>query len=244
MGTNAQLDRVTDWVAELRPTDLIRVAPLRLEQGVEGASDPDEELLWFRGEKISNAVLSLPFLCLYRIEDEESRRLFPVDSELPSKVLPRDLTWVPLSEMIVPGEVSPTPPVTRPVQPAPLQLVRGGNPEIPNLLRTSRTVWKDYAVTAPKIRLDRLHFAVSPGEVFVRGMPLPPISGQMYFERDGIALPAGFRFSPDAAPGIVAASFGLGPREIAIFSPNGIVEKIGAEMFLPATRESVRLSLP
>ena len=60
----------------------------------------------------------------------------------------------------------------------PMRLVADGSYREPNLLLTSLSLWTSYGVTAPQVRLDRWHFAVSAKEeVIVRGVPLPPLPG-------------------------------------------------------------------
>lgn len=243
MGTNTKLDHVVGWVAKLRQRDLLRSAPLRLDENVETACDPDTGFLWIRGSRIDNAVLSLPFLSLFRIETHGSDLLFPIDSGLPATRLPKDLDWRPLWKVAVPAEFSATLFPFRTVYPVSLRVVRGGSCELPNMLRTSRSAWKRYAHSVPEIRLKPLHFAVSPNEVLVRGTPLPPISGTTYIEKDGIALPSGYCFSPAIAPQIAVSALRLSKGEVAIFSPSGEVECIGTEMFIPVTRASVQLSI-
>ena len=59
---------------------------------------------------------------------------------------------------------------------ADLRLVRSNVEKEANVLLVELRAWRNYAATAPRIRLLHLSFAVSDdGQVVIRGLPLPPL---------------------------------------------------------------------
>ncbi len=230
----------TPWVAILPPQSAGRAASVRLDDHVQAAFDDVENVVWLRGNALSQKVLSLPFLELYRIDDEN--RLFPLDAALPTRRLPEHFDWASLSELILPEAMTPLYLTGETGGKAPVSIVRGGKAEAVNLLRISLTAWREFSETAPEIRLHPLTFAASESEVLVRGNPLPAIPGEGWIEREGIALKAGFHCEPAIAPAILNRVLNLMPGEIALISEKGIVERIAAENFIPASRAAARLT--
>ena len=78
--------------------------------------------------------------------------------------------------------------------------------------------------------------------MIVRGEPLPPLPGQRWVDREGIAVPAGWRWSPPVEAAIVRAVFGLEPGDFALWQTDGTWQRIRAADFTPASRAAVRAS--
>jgi hypothetical protein len=76
--------------------------------------------------------------------------------------------------------------------------------------------------------------------VVVRGMPLPPIAGRRYFEREGIAVPCGFRIEPAIDPPILHAILRTAPADLVIFAEDGTYQRVNAADFVAATRSAAR----
>jgi hypothetical protein len=115
------------------------------------------------------------------------------------------------------------------------------HPETASVLLTSIDGWTAYAIQAPQVRLNRWQFAAAQdGRAIVRGDPLPPLPGERWVEREGIAVPAGWRWSPPVEAAIVRAVFGLEPGDLALWQTDGTWRRIRAADFAPASRAAVR----
>jgi hypothetical protein len=124
---------------------------------------------------------------------------------------------------------------------APLALVRSDRMEDASLLLARFDLWAAYAVTAPQVRLDRWRFAVAAdGRVAVHGRPLPPLPGQCWVEREGIAVPAGWTWTPAVEAALVRQVFALAAGDVALWHADGAWERIAGEQFVRATRAAVR----
>jgi len=159
---------------------------------------------------------------------------------VPTARLPELANWQPLVEavsLIVPTPAMPPRFDTRTT----LHLVRSDRQVDSNLLVTSWNGWRDFATCALRIRLDRLSFvAHREGRALVRGTPLPPLPGTHYSESHGIAVPAGFAFSPAVENALLADTMELEQGDIVLAEPQGNWTRIHAGQFVKATRASVR----
>ncbi len=148
--------------------------------------------------------------------------------------------WVSLPKWLA-LELPPAGLAGRSEQRTPMVLVRSSRPETASVLLTSIDRWEAYAIQAPQVRLDRWQFAVAEdGRVVVRGEPLPPLPGERWVDREGIAVPAGWRWSPPVEAAIVRAVFGLEPGDLALWQTDGTWQRIRAADFMPASRAAVR----
>ena len=114
------------------------------------------------------------------------------------------------------------------------------------------TFWAAYAVAAPQVRLDRWRFAVAgDGRVAVHcqfqsrqvtnlSYILPPLPGQRWVEQEGIAVPAGWTWSPAVETAILRQVFGLAAGDLALWHTDGTWERIAADEFVRSTRTAVR----
>jgi len=124
-----------------------------------------------------------------------------------------------------------------------MTLVRSARAETASVLLTTIDHWQAYVAEAPQVRLDCWRFAVADdGRVVVRGKPLPPLAGERWVEYDGIAVQAGWHWSPPVEGAIVRCVFGLEPGELALWQTDETWERIRAADFLPASRAAARAS--
>ncbi len=182
------------------------LGPLRTLGGVDIHEEGDE--IWLRvvttSEEIQTALKRLPAAIAYRVLDDG--QLCRQGSLLPQGFLP-DGPWeslplwmqVDLPPSSLPGQIP---------ERIPLKLVRDSQHRDANLLLTSMEQWLSYGNTAPQIRLDRWHFAVSfDREVLIRGVPLAPIRGKYFVLAGGIAVPCGWHWSPAVDVDVLARGF-------------------------------------
>ncbi|QDU59382.1 hypothetical protein Pan216_02100 [Planctomycetes bacterium Pan216] len=124
-----------------------------------------------------------------------------------------------------------------------LTLVRGGTVRDATLLLTSVHAWRDYAASAPRVRLDPLVFAMNrSGDVIIKGSPLPPLVGTRYVERDGVAVEAGWTWEPALEPIVVAQAFGIEEGDLVLLTRDRGWQHLGAGDFVRATRQAARAS--
>lgn len=200
------------------------------------------ENIWLRGIHITDqqsALLrALPAEAIYLADEED--RLFPETGTTPVARLPR-LDWVPIKTFL---------PLRMPVSVLPSAIndkitlrLSQSSIEMPGFaLLVPLTYWKAYAETAPETRLRVLQFAVSgTGEALITGNPLPPLTGQFYWNYGNLLIPAGYHFE---LPIIADLVIGLLPAQdnFILFNTDGSFQQIAKSVFQPAARSAVRLT--
>ena len=71
---------------------------------------------------------------------------------------------------------------------------------------------------------------------------MPPLPGQRWIDREGIAVPAGWHWLPPVEAAIVRAVFALAPGDFVLWQSDGTWQRIRAADFMPAGRSAVRAS--
>ena len=226
------------WAAEIAHEHARELGRLRVLPGVELAET--EASFWVRGtssiEEAQRVLLAIPHAQLYHIDRAGLRQW---GHRLVAKPLP-GLTYTPLAKAIRPSLPIASYP-SAPVPRFPLTLVRSDVEQQSVFLETTREQWTEYAASAPKVRLDRLAFAVSAeGRVLVRGQPLPSLSGRQYWESDGVAIPIGWTCSPAITGSAFSKLVRRAAGEIVLLDEQGAVQSIPADAFVRASRSAIR----
>jgi hypothetical protein len=150
-------------------------------------------------------------------------------------------TWTPLAEWLelaLPAAIAAPPPR---IPPQPLRLVPTGQMREPALLETSLAEWCRYVETAPQWRIDCWTFAATAdGQVIVRGLPLPPLPGLQWVVEEGVALPAGYEWSPPVDALTLQQALGLAAGELALLRPDGSWDRVAADDWTRASRSAAR----
>jgi len=203
-----------------------------------------EGQLWLRGIQTDVTpdlrLRQLPAVQTYLLD--EAGYLFPAGGLTPVGKL-NEMHWTPLAAYIRPELPTSALPGKAEVGQYPVRLVPSGRAEAGGALVTDLAVWRQYAATAPEVRLQGLRFAASENDqVLVLGAPLPPVPGKEYWLTHNLLLPAGFDFELPLAAGLLAAK--LNPRNDAVlrFGADGSWEKIPKEALVPASRSAARLT--
>ena len=198
--------------------------------------------IWLRGispHQPEKALRQLPVLHTYLLDAEE--RLFLSGKRTPHSALPY-LSWEPLLSFIKAELPMSALPARLQEQYMPV-LVPSGIPAEVQALLTSLQTWKEYAETAPLIRLQRLRFAATEdGRALITGTPVPSIPGKVYTIRYNILLPAGYDFDLPALASLTAARLNPENTALLLFHVNGQWERIPAQNFVRATRSAIRLT--
>ena len=198
--------------------------------------------IWLRGSSLNEQTSSL----LRALPDADRYLVLPDDQlarwgeSIPRARLPAG-QWHPISKWL--SITLPTASFTPQVQACiPFQLVRSSVPVEANLLRTTWTTWRDYATTAPQVRLNQLSFAASESEALIRGIPIPPVPGQRFIEAGGVAIPLGWRPEPELNAKSIRHLLQVPEGTMALLLEDGSFESIPDHVFVRATRSATRMT--
>ncbi len=224
----------------LTPEEREALGAIRCLPGLYVAED---ELLYVKGideaAMADNRIKQLPVLHSYVLDEEQ--RLFPLHALTPTGRL-KQLQWHPIADFInieLPLSAMPAKLASK----LPVKLVQTGNANEGCALMTKLNTWKEYAETAPAVRLEHLRFAVaSTGEVFIIGSPLPPIPGNEYYEDNEILLPAGYAFEVPLVSVILRQKFNTVGDAAIVFTATGDHYNIPSTSFVKASRSAIRLT--
>lgn len=215
------------------------LAPLRRATGIEvGETDG---LIWLRGNQndgqLDPKLATLP--ALGRYEFIAPNKLRRINQRIPAMHLP-EMRWHPLSTWLQTAMPMAAFPANKP-HPLPLQLVRATEERDPQLLMAALPDVKNFADNAPRIRLERLHFAANAqGVVIMRGKPLPPISGRRFVLHGNIAVPVGFSWQPAVHANVLASSLSVSTETLLLWNEDGTITRLREEQFVPLTRSAIQ----
>lgn len=229
-----------EFVLLLLKKHVVALGQLRRVQGIR-VSEHSDGHIWLRGAmgKDQPEVIfrQLPLSQTFRLG--ANGEMYPPDGLTPVGKLPA-LDWKPIADFVPVALPKSALPATTLAQ-VPLQIVlsKQVKPGVALLLPWSD--WAHWIETAPDIRCENLHYAVSEnGEVLVVGGPLPPLPGQEYWAEETVFLPLGFDLELPAMRLLLKNKYNAGEQAILLFYEDGSFQKIEKEQFKPATRASVR----
>lgn len=253
------------WAIVLHVGDLSALGRLRRERGIEGCTVDHQ--IWLRGNAADDSLAlklrQLPARARYQVLADRS--LVAEGTQVPRGYLP-EATWQRLDEVVelagpILGDASGllaidfSPESSKPfLSGTPVVLVRDDEVRQPNLLLTSFDAWSEYAVRAPALRLSRWSFAADDrGQALVRGTPLPPIAGRQFVEAEGLAVEAGWTWSPLVDAAVLRQKLSAAPADLVVLLhasselqvPGGLVhsEVVPGSSFVRATRSAARLTM-
>jgi hypothetical protein len=243
------------WAMLLAASDAASLGPLRRERGLEACLVDGQ--LWLRGSTVDDALAlrlrQLPALERYtvcepeRVSVRSTPALVAEGTIVPRGYLPEG-KWLPLDCWL---------PLTRPAPQSvtassaldviPFALVRDDVLREPNLLITSLATWSDYAARAPLVRLQRWSFAANDrDEALIRGLPLPPLPGRQLVEREGVAVEAGWTWSPAVDAAVLRRKLRATANDLLLLQSDEakqmFAQIIPANAFVKTTRSAVRLT--
>lgn len=238
---NALAPEGTDrsWAVCLPTSQIASAGGLRLVLDIEVCQAADH--VWLRGQRLEKGLehrlRTLPGAARFWVLADG--QLLPVGARVPHGWLP-DGPWLSLARWL--GIEMPRPCAAADPGPlVPLELQPSFEFVEPSVLLTSMGHWKTCADDCPQVRLDRWRFAVArDGRVVVVGQPLPSLPGERLVEHEGIAVSAGYFWSPPVEPCIVRERFALEAGDLALWHADGTWERIAAGDFVRATRAAIR----
>jgi len=165
-------------------------------------------------------------------------KLRPLENRIPSQRLPV-LGWQRLDAWLRVEFPAAALPGNQPETVA-LRLVRSGDERNPDLLLTRLDTFQQFAAQAALVRLVRLRFAAAAdGRVLVHGTPLPPLPGQRFVLRSGVAVPVGYGWEPAVSAEVLAHRLGASDEAPVLWNEDGTITRLHSEQFIPATRSAV-----
>ncbi|MFT3680427.1 MAG: hypothetical protein QM791_09160 [Ferruginibacter sp.] len=144
----------------------------------------------FTADQLQHASLrSIPFTRLYYLKDN---LLFPAGSLLPERKLP-SLLWTPIERALpividnIQHSLSQLPVSIK------VKLIPVEEEQNVSILVTGMEMAGKYIETAPAVRLQPLEWTLlNNGRVFIKGEPLLPLDGDVYWQKDRFIFPAGY----------------------------------------------------
>lgn len=235
------------WAVSLPTSAIAGLGPLRFLAGAEACRAGD--VIWLRGTELSNAdELKLRQLTgAGRFNVNPQGEIIPANSRLPVGTLP-SIGWMKLDKFLEPN-LPEMRYVAGSFSQLQLSLVRDLQEREVAALLTTFDAWCEYALTAPQARLAPLkiattdHNGLTPARspiVLIIGKPLPPVTGERFWEQQGIFVAAGWHWSPAVDPQTARRALGLQPGDIALWHADGQWELIRTSDLTPARRAAVR----
>lgn len=226
------------WAISIPLAEAASAAPLRTVPGIEVAETHSH--LWLRGEPFPPAeplVRGVP--ADGRFEWIKPSQLRPLSSRIPSVRIP-DAPWIPIRDWYPIALPTAALPASAP-RPIALKWVRDGTSRESQLLGTSLPALLEWASDAPRIRLDRLRFAVrSREQILVWGSPLPPIDGTHYVVAGRLAFPSGWRWDPPLPIDCIDLWLRAGNDSLIVLHPDATFVRIHREQFVPMTPSALK----
>jgi hypothetical protein len=227
------------WAIRLAKADAAAAVALRQTRGVEVAETDDS--LWLRGQE-ANEKLECSLKCLPAIERFErlgDDRLRPLESRIAALRFP-PLQWQAIEEWSSVQLPVAALPGAAP-WPCFLRLARTGKEEKANLLCTRFDAWASFVLNSSTLRLAGLRHAISASrQVIVWGTPLPPVPGRRYVEQEGIAIPAGFCWSPLVSREVLQQVLRVAEDSLVIWHEDGSLLRLHSEQLVGASRSGTR----
>ena len=231
------------WALRIRAADAATCARVRCTPGIEVCRQQDN--VWLRGAaageesgELEQVLRTLP-AARYRVAADGQLTL--AGRRTPLGYLPEG-PWQPLQRWLQVG-IDPAAMAAEVDHKVAIQLVRCAEPRETNVALTTRTAWTRYAIAAPQVRLDRWAFAVSDNRsVVVWGAPPPPIPSTAFCETEGVAVQAGWHWSPLVDAAVLRELLQLESGDLALLCADGSRHHIRNDQFVRATRSAVRLS--
>lgn len=228
---------------KLHERDIASLGNIRCLNSVFAAKDGND--IWIRvvdtNTAIDGKLKQLPVKSTFTLD--EKNQLFLPDAVTPVAIL-KEMEWIPINEFIpVEAPVSNLPGKTNhkiDIKLVPSTVERRGN-----ALLTTLNTWKEYAESAPAVRLAVLKFAMSAtNEVLVIGNPLPSLPGKEYWLQNNILLPCGYEFEVPFVNTFLNNNILSGNKGVILFNTNNEWQLIDESLFVEAKRSAVRLTNP
>lgn len=203
----------------------------------------DHTKIWLKGisedQAKDEAFLSIPFLESFTIVDD---KLFPKGKKVPLQPVPENLHWELLYKAL---------PIQFPKQnhnffgvgeKVKINLVPSASKKEPIGMMTTKELFKNYVLEAPKVRLQNLKWIVMNHRVLVIGTPVLPIQGQTFWQQGRHFLPTGYDLEYPILSNKIAKKITTNEDQVLVWNKDGQYALIGLNQFRPLSIGSLRLT--
>lgn len=230
------------WVLRLPAAQFKSLGAIRLEKGIQASACEHE--IWLRGtrldENLNRKLRSIPDAELFHLQQDQ--QLIPAGRQVPQGYLP-ETDWQPVTDWYT-VQLDPPALAGMTEEKIPFRLVRSQHSLPANVLLTTLVRLKDLVDDSSQIRLNSLQYAVdSTHRAIIWGAPLPAVEGSYFCEQKGVAVEAGWNWTPDIDVEVLQSLFQLNRGDLVLLHADQSRELIRADQFTPLTRSSVRLTL-
>ncbi|QDT41683.1 hypothetical protein Pan241w_17460 [Gimesia alba] len=230
------------WVLRLPVENVATLGHLRLIPGIQVAESPSH--LWLRGsqmdERLSRLLRSIPDGEIFTLMEEQ--QLVPAGKHVPQGYLPTG-EWTPIQAWYsVQLEKSSLAGIS--TERIALELKRSQTTQPANVVVTSLVQLSEFVSHCAQVRLAPLLYVVDAQQrAVIYGSPLPPIEGTHFCESKGVAVEAGWTWTPPVNAEVLRDLFQLSKGDLVLLHSDQSREVIRADQFVRLSRSSVRLSL-
>ncbi len=227
------------YILKLRKMDRDALASVRNRNTLWAAETGN--FIWIKSPAEPDRILrQLPVLETY-ITDEDDR-LFHPGMLTPVGLLPA-LEWMAIASFL-PVELPVAAMPAQPPQRIPIKLQVAAETKPGSALLCSLADWKQYAESAPAIRLEVLSFAVSAtARVLVTGYPLPALPGEEYWScGNGLLIPCGYEPELPLYATLVSRKLNAEGTALVLLHTDGNYEIIDSAEMVKASRSGIRMT--
>lgn len=224
--------------ARLPVAELARLGPLRARDDVHVLRDGERLwVFWTAPDRdLAAWLLSLPGVELIQRQADGWRGL---GQHLPTFDVPDPHSARTLPTLLSPAPLEPIAPGLALWKPVEVKLVSDEQPRTTTALLVSLAEVVRWADTATSHSLAKVRAARREERLLLRGK-LPPLLGERYWG-DRVLLPAGWRYEPAVAEGVLAKALHLDAEDVVLLTSTG-ADVIPGCAFAPVTRAGVRLA--
>lgn len=234
---------VTTYFLEMPASGKELLGGIRHWDNLKAALDGDS--LWIKDiseEQAESAqIKGLPYARIYYAKEG---LLFLKDRLLPEKKLPGALLWSPLLYIL---------PVVLPSlnhnyfgidQKIDVKIVSSQHVKPVAAMMANRKAAGLYIQTAPRVRLEKLHWLGIDDNVLIAGTPLLPVEGRSYWLYNDFLLPSGFEFELPLLAKKLKQQLDPQNNAVILWQEDNTYITLNKDDFMPLTISSFRLTYP
>lgn len=204
----------------------------------------DGEVLWvkdFTTTQIeSTDIKILPFKEVFY---SRGAKLFPHGSGLPQGNVP-SLLWSPIDRGLQVSLPAFNHNYFGVQEKANALMVRTEHEITPVAMLVSVESLRDYLETAPSVRLNQVEWVLVGERAFLRGTPLLPLNGEVYWQKGQSYIPAGYDLDLPVLSEVYDSLLSAGGTHMILWDKNSTYTRILLNSFRPLSIGSFRNSIP
>jgi len=234
-------EHIKEFWAEIPRRDEDYLGSIRDWKNVQIALE--EEVIWLKGfteeQAASPEIQQLPDFLLYELRDG---LLFRRNALVPSKKVRTALLWTPIDKALR---------LTFPLsnnnffgidEKIEVTLMPCEEEHAAVALLSSIAEIKDFIITQPKFRLEKINWTVVEDNALFLGTPLLSFPGKTFWEKDGHLLPTGFDFEFKNMSSLLQKKYNADLDQWLLWDKHGSVLAINKNDFRKLSVSSFRLT--